>query len=101
MSIIFIQNAMKNNTGSLDYTDYETITQIRSALKRGKIWVIFFRNLCNQGPPDLSLGIIVESFSSFPSQVTSPDHFTQQGTGPIFGVPQFFVKIVLNHQEGI
>ena len=74
---------------------------ILAALKRGKIWVIFFRNLCNQGPPDLSLGIIVKPSPGFSSQVTSPDHFTQQGTWPIFGVPQFFVKIVLNHQEGV
>jgi hypothetical protein len=47
------------------------------------------------------LGIFIKPFPGFSSQVTSPDHFTQQGTGPIFGVPQFFVKIVLNHQEGV
>jgi hypothetical protein len=49
----------------------------------------------------LLLGIIVEPLTCFPSQVTGPDHFLQQGAWPIFGVPQFFIEIVLNHQEGV
>jgi hypothetical protein len=41
-----------------------------------KICVIFFRNLCNQRPPGLSLRIIVEPFSGFSPQLTGPDHLS-------------------------
>ena len=101
MSIIFIESVLKKSRASLDYTDYETITQIEVHRGRGKICVIFFEICVIRSHHALSLGIIVEPFSGFPSQVTGPDHLPQQGTGTIFGVAQFFVKIVLNHQEGV
>lgn len=45
----------------------------------------------------LLLGIIVETLSGFAPEIPGPNHFSKKWAGAVFGIPEFSVKVFLDH----